>query len=162
MTADVLPGRGPVIELGPGTGVFTRTMLGRGVDERDLTLIEFDPDFAALLRKRFPSARIINMDAADLTREALYEGPQAQAVVSGLPLLSMPPRKVIAILRGSFYYLKRGGAFYQFTYGPRCPIPRPVLDRLGLKARRIGGTFFNVPPAAVYRISRRGPSQVAH
>ena len=50
--------------------------------------------------------------------------------------------------------MRPGGAFYQFTYGPRCPVPRPILDRLGLKATRIGGTVRNIPPAGVYRISR--------
>jgi hypothetical protein len=32
----------------------------------------------------------------------------------------------------------------------------PILDRLGLRARRIGGTLCNLPPASVYRISREG------
>jgi phosphatidylethanolamine/phosphatidyl-N-methylethanolamine N-methyltransferase len=69
----------------------------------------------------------------------------------------MPPRKIMAILLGAFGYLRPGGSFYQFTYGPRCPVPRPILDRLGLKARRIGGTVRNLPPAAAYRITRRRP-----
>lgn len=50
-----------------------------------------------------------------------------------------------------------GGSFYQFTYGPRCPIPRALLDRLGLKATRIGRALLNAPPAAVYRIWRQAP-----
>lgn len=57
------------------------------------------------------------------------------AVISGLPLLSMPPRKVIKILGGAFFYLRHGAAFYQFTYSRECPVPRPIPDRLGLKAR---------------------------
>jgi hypothetical protein len=36
-------------------------------------------------------------------------------------------------------------------------VPRPILDRLGLEAVRIGGTVRNLPPASVYRISRREP-----
>ncbi|TIT80529.1 MAG: phospholipid methyltransferase, partial [Mesorhizobium sp.] len=50
--------------------------------------------------------------------------------------------------------LKPGGAFYQFTYGPRCPVARPILEGLGLSATHIGRTMLNVPPAAVYRIVR--------
>ena len=34
-------------------------------------------------------------------------------------------------------------------------IRRPVLERLGLKARRLSSTLRNLPPAAVYEISRR-------
>lgn len=72
--------------------------------------------------------------------------------MSGLPLLSMPEQQVEAILRAAFAKLSPTGAFYQFTYGPRCPVSSAVLDRLGLKAERVGGTFANLPPATVYRI----------
>ncbi len=104
---------------------------------------------------RFPEARVRQMDAARLREAALFRTATVGAVISGLPVLSMPPRKVIGILAGAFGYLRPGGAFYQITYGPRCPIPKAILDRLGLKATRVGSTLRNVPPATVYRISRR-------
>jgi phosphatidylethanolamine/phosphatidyl-N-methylethanolamine N-methyltransferase len=157
MTREIMPSGGPVLELGPGTGAFTRALLARGVAEGDLTLVEYGPDFAQMLQRRFPQARVLTMDAAHLAGHALFPEANVAAVVSGLPLLSMPPRKVMAILSGAFAYLAPTGGFFQFTYGPRCPVPRPILDRLGLKARRIGGTVRNLPPAAVYRISRRQP-----
>lgn len=155
ITSEVTPATGPVLELGPGTGVFTRALLARGVAERDLTLIEFGAEFAGMLTRRFPEARIVQADAAKLKQCRLYDAPMAGAVISGLPVLSMPARKVMAILTGAFGYLKPGGAFYQFTYGPRCPISRRILDRLGLKAVKIGSTRRNLPPASVYRITRR-------
>lgn len=157
MTQEIAPGDGPVLELGAGTGVFTRALLERGVPEAHLTLVEYGSDFARMLQARFPKARVLWMDAAQIGNHDLYPGAAANAVVSGLPLLSIPPRKVIAILVGAFGFLRPGGSLYQFTYGPRCPVPRPILDRLGLKARRIGGTVRNLPPAAVYRITRRQP-----
>jgi phospholipid N-methyltransferase len=160
MTKEVLATDGPILELGVGTGAFTRALLERGVDENDLTLVEYGSDFARLLQFRFPRARVLWMDAAQLAGHGLFPGAPVTAVVSGLPLLTMPPRKVISILSGAFSYVRPNGAFYQFTYGPRCPIPRPILDRLGLKARRIGGTVRNLPPAAVYRITRRRPLTV--
>jgi hypothetical protein len=85
----------------------------------------------------------------------IADGERAGAVVSGIPLLLMPAKSVIALLEGAFERLRPDGAFYQFTYGRDAPIARPVLDRLGLKAMRIGGTLANFPPAAVYRILRR-------
>lgn len=97
------------------------------------------------------------MDAAKLRKLPLQASAPVGAVVSGLPFLSMPMRKVHAILEGAFSHLRCGGALYQFTYGPKCPIARPLLDRLGLKARYVGCTLANIPPAAVYRISRRRP-----
>lgn len=155
ITSEISSEIGPVIELGPGTGVFTRALLSRGVSERDLTLVEFGSDFAVMLQARFPEARVLWMDAQRLGQLQLGDLRPFGAIVSGLPLLTMPPRKVYAILMGGFRLLGENGKFYQFTYGPRCPIPRRILDRLGLKAVFIGRTSQNIPPAAVYRISRR-------
>ena len=154
MTQEIVPGAGPVIELGPGTGTFTKALLRRGVPERDLLLVEYGSDFVRLLQERFPRARVLWMDARQLSQYEPFIAPAA-AVVSGLPLLSMSPRKVIAILSGAFRHMRDDGTFYQFTYGPRCPVPRPILDRLGLKASLVGRTAFNIPPASVYRIRRR-------
>ncbi|WCM25735.1 SAM-dependent methyltransferase [Sphingomonas sp. QA11] len=156
ITSGVEPGAG-VIELGPGTGVFTRALLARGVRERDLTLIESDPLFGRALRGAFPEARLLALDADRLGGFALPDAMPVGAVISGLPLLNMPRRKVFAIMRGAFVHLGAGGALYQFTYGRHCPVPRPILDRLGLKAVVVGRAVLNVPPATVYRISRRAP-----
>jgi phospholipid N-methyltransferase len=143
------------MELGPGTGVFTRALLGRGVSEDQLILVEQDPRFARLLQRDYPDAWIVQMDAARLRQINIVDGEPAGAVVSGLPLLSMSMRRRIAILQFAFRHLRPGGSFYQFTYGLRCPIPRPVLERLGLKATRMGSTLINAPPATVYRIRAR-------
>ncbi|ARM86841.1 ribosomal RNA methyltransferase protein [Rhizobium sp. CIAT894] len=161
MTSEIAALDGPIIELGPGTGVFTRALLARGVSEADLTLIEYGPEFITALQGRFPSARVLQMDAAQLAEAGIFEGEPVGAVVSGLPLLSMSPAKIAAIVAGAFAYMRPGGAVYQFTYGPRCPVPRPILDRLGLEAVRIGGTVRNLPPASVYRISRREPLELS-
>lgn len=154
MTGEISASTGPVVELGPGTGPFTRAMLARGLRETDLALVEFDESFARALCASFPQATTLFMDAAALDTVELFDGRLAGAVVSGLPLLSMPKPQVEAILRACFGKMVPTGAFYQFTYGPRCPIPRAVLDNLGLKAERIGGTLANMPPASVYKLQR--------
>lgn len=155
MTKEVEALDEPILELGPGTGVFTRALLARGVRECDLTLIEFGAEFVEVLSQRFPEARIVQMDAGRIAESCLFEKSPVGAVVSGLPLLSMPPAQITAILSGAFSVLRGDGAFYQFTYGPRCPVPRPILEHLGLEAARIGGTVRNLPPASVYRIRRK-------
>ncbi|MEW6643343.1 MAG: methyltransferase domain-containing protein [Pseudomonadota bacterium] len=160
ITSEIDPATGPVIELGPGTGVFTEALLARGVQQQNLALIEYGSDFVRLLQLRFPEARVLWMDAGQISQHNLFDNQSVGAVVSGLPLLNMTPRKVMAILGGAFNYLRPGGGFYQFTYGPRCPVPRPLLDRLGLKASCIGSALLNVPPASVYRISRRKPLRI--
>ena len=155
ITAEISAMSAPVIELGPGTGVFTRALLKRGVPEERLALVEYGPDFARMLQSRYPRAHVLRMDAARLRSVELFGGERVGAVVSGLPLLSMPIHEVIAILDGAFAHMRTDGAFYQFTYGPRCPVRRSILERLGLKAVRIGGALANMPPASVYRILRR-------
>jgi phospholipid N-methyltransferase len=162
ITRDIPSDDGPVLELGPGTGVFTKALLARGISERDLTLVEYGSEFMRMLQFRFPQARVLWMDAAQLGRYDLYAGAPVGSVVSGLPLLSMSPRKVTSILSGTFSYMRPGGAFYQFTYGLRCPVPRPILDRLGLKATLVGRVARNIPPAAVYKIVRRRPVVIAN
>ena len=160
ITREIVPHAAPVLELGSGTGVFTEALIARGLQQSDLTLVEYGSDFVRMLQLRFPDARTLWMDAARLASYDLYTGAPVGAVVSGLPLLNMSPRKIVAILAGSFHYLRAGGAFYQFTYGVRCPVPRPILDRLGLRATCIGHALLNVPPARVYRITRRKPSRL--
>lgn len=155
ITCEISPHSAPVLELGPGTGVFTRALLGRGLREDQLILVEQDPHFAQLLQRDYPDAWIVQMDAARLCQVNIVDGEPAGAVVSGLPLLSMSMRRRIAILQFAFRHLRPGASFYQFTYGLRCPIPRPVLERLGLKAARMGSTLINAPPATVYRIRAR-------
>ena len=46
-----LESEGPVVELGPGTGAITSALVERGIDQRRLVLVEFNPGFCA-----YPSA----------------------------------------------------------------------------------------------------------
>lgn len=157
ITREITASSGPIIELGPGTGAFTYKLLQRGVPQEDLTLIEYGSDFVKLLQMRFPGARVLWMDASRLANSRLFEGAPVGAVISGLPLLNMSTRKIVSILGGAFSCMRSGAAFYQFTYSMRCPVPRPVLDRLGLKATLLDRALLNVPPASVYRLTRRAP-----
>lgn len=155
ITRAIGPGDAPVLELGPGTGVFTRALLARGVREPDLRLVEADANLAHLLRRRFPQATVLHTDATSLRKHRPDSEARVGAVVSGLPLLSMSPRTILLILAGAFAWLRDGGSLYQFTYGFTCPVPRRVLDRLDLRAKRIGSVIANVPPASVYRLTGR-------
>jgi len=156
MTSEITQNSGPIIELGPGTGVLTHAILKRGIASSDITLIENNADFAKMLSIRFPASRVLCMDASKINRiEKLAGGMKHGAVISGLPLLSMPSRVIMGVMNSAFMALREGGAFYQFTYGPACPVPRIVLERLNLKATKIGYTVANIPPATVYRITRK-------
>jgi phospholipid N-methyltransferase len=156
MTAGIGSDTGPVVELGPGTGVFTRAILRSGVVPANLLLIERSPAFTMLLRARFPDLDVVCDLAQVLARHArdrLAEPPGT--VVSGLPLLAMPSSVQHQILDAVFSALRPGGTFVQFTYGHVVPVARDVAKNLGLASRLVGRTLRNLPPASVYEISRR-------
>ncbi|PPT46692.1 class I SAM-dependent methyltransferase [Xanthomonas arboricola] len=155
ITSELSERTGRVLELGPGTGVFTQAMIDKGVQENNLTLLEYNATFSALLKQRFPRARLLQMDVAQLESIPRIDGACVDAVVCGLGLLNMPAHQVAAILRGAFMQLKPGGRLYLFTYGIRCSVPAQILDALNLEAIRIGRTYRNVPPATTYRVQRR-------
>ena len=155
ITKEIDASHAPVIELGAGTGVFSRALIARGIDEGSLTLIDSGPNFLEMLRERFPRANVVEADAARLASHNLYPAGSVGAVVSGLPLLSMSADKVLGVVRDAFHYLRPDGAFYQFTYGPRCPVSKQIREQLGLESKRIGRTLRNLPPATVYRITRK-------
>src|ERR1043165_9586802 len=54
---------GPIIELGPGTGPVTEALVEQGVDPARLVLVEFNPVFCRMLRKRYPAATVVQGDA---------------------------------------------------------------------------------------------------
>ncbi|HDR9586022.1 methyltransferase domain-containing protein [Burkholderia stabilis] len=157
ITAHIPHHGGSVIELGAGTGVFTRALLARGVPGDSLVLVEADPAFADALRQQFPTLRVLQMDATQLgATDGFFGRERAQAIVSGLPLVAMPVEQAVAIVRGAFArHLAAAGAFYQFTYAPRCPISLRHLEAMGIRAVRVGIAWRNFPPAVVYRFERR-------
>lgn len=149
-----------VIELGPGTGAFTRAMLEHGIAGNDLLALEYNPELQSYLREQMPSIRVVLGDARDLpgnpeVRRFLDEGA-VNAIVSGLGLLAMDRETQHAILAGAFELMGEDGAFVQFTYGPKVPVHPDVMAELGLQGERSGFTLRNLPPASVYVLRKRG------
>jgi phosphatidylethanolamine/phosphatidyl-N-methylethanolamine N-methyltransferase len=149
------PATGRVVEFGPGTGRLTQGLLAAGVAPSELTLFELDPDFVAHLRKAFPGVSVQHL-GADRADEVV--APGVGAVVSGLPLLSMPPTVREAIVGAAFRILAPGAPYVQFTYGPSPPLPPDSMDRLGLRVEPGKKIWANLPPARVYRFYRAGGS----
>ena len=135
--------------------MFTSALLGRGVPEHRLALVELGDDFADALQRRFPLATVVRHDASRLGSLQFFDGELAGAVVSGLPLLAMDRHVHYDILSESFRMLQPGGSFVQFTYSMRPPVSRDVIDALDLDVERAGQTVRNFPPATVFRFTRR-------
>jgi phosphatidylethanolamine/phosphatidyl-N-methylethanolamine N-methyltransferase len=140
--------KGSVVELGPGTGPITEALLSNGIDERRLVLVEFNPGFCRLLRKRYPKATVVQGDAYHVRRlfGSVIHGPAA-AVVSGLPLFTKPLRTRLRLLTEAFDLLWPGAPFVQFTYAVVPPIPRSLVNVHVEASERI---WLNLPPARVW------------
>lgn len=148
-----------VVELGGGTGVFTEAMLARGIAPAELMVVELNADLSQYLQRRFPQARVVQGDARELPALAkgngFDDGVPVDAVVSGLGMLSMPKSLQRDIVAAAFACLRPGGRFVQFTYGPKVPLAREVVDALALDVRKGGMAWRNLPPATVYVFTRR-------
>jgi len=152
-------GAGPVIELGGGTGNITAGLLRAGIAAGRLVVLERDPALHRMLQERYPQLRVVLGDAAALVECLRPLGVErADAVVSGLPLLSIPRNIQDEIVRGVFHLLSRGAPFIQFTYGPYSPVGR---ERLGVSGKVATWVPANLPPASVWVYRRAtGSSQV--
>ena len=146
---------GHVIELGAGTGEVTKALLAAGIPADRLALVERDPELASFLRRHFAGPKIVEGDAARLPKILAEQGiGSVSAVVSSLPLLSLPADVVRGIVEGVFDALPRGGALVQFTYGPAQPVPRSLSQALRLVGTRGPRIWRNMPPAVVWTFRR--------
>ena len=139
---------GPVIELGSGTGAVTKALVERGVDPARLVLVEFEPSFCRLLRRRYPQATVIQGNAYRMQHllGGLLREPAA-AVVSGLPLQTKPFKQRLRLMQEAFDLMAPGAPFVQFTYAMVTPIPMRPADVSAEASKMI---WQNVPPARVW------------
>jgi phosphatidylethanolamine/phosphatidyl-N-methylethanolamine N-methyltransferase len=139
---------GSVVELGPGTGAITSALIDHGVDQKRLVLVEYNPSFCALLRDRYPQAKVVQGDAYRL-RDTLWNvlSAPAAAIVSGLPLVTKPMLTRLRLIRDAFVALAPGAPFVQFTYSVAPPIPKSLPGVSTEASERI---WMNLPPARVW------------
>lgn len=153
MAAQVDPNGGlPILELGPGTGVVTEALVLRGIAPGRITSVEYDANFAALVRARCPGVRVIQGDAFDLGKTL---GDRARdklcAIVSSLPLVNFPAAMGTALLKDAFERLAPGAPFVQFSYRLKPPVPPPS----GVTLKRAAVIWLNLPPARVWVYRRK-------
>jgi phosphatidylethanolamine/phosphatidyl-N-methylethanolamine N-methyltransferase len=154
MTHEIGAQSGGVVELGGGTGKITEAILARGIAPACLAIYETNPVFAGILRRRFPGVQVIESDARTVAGAPLAD---IVAVISGLPLLSIPTRIQHQIVAGAFNCMRPGGIFVQFTYhGWRPPVDREVREALGLTWTASPWVLGNLPPARVYTFRKAG------
>ncbi len=151
---------GPVVELGPGTGAITEALVARGIAPGRLFLVEFDPGFCTLLKRRFPGVHVIKGDAYQLSRtlRARIRRPPA-AIVSSLPLLLKSETQRLALLADAFDCMSPDGCFVQFTYGRVSPVPRDKASALDFHVEASPPVWLNLPPARVWIYRRQAQAE---
>ena len=116
------PRHNVVVELGAGTGPITRELAERANGRGRLLIIERDPDFLKLLRKRFgglPNLELIEGDVRDLAAMlAERDVDQVDHFVSGLPVPSFSKELQLGLFRDVRALLKPEGTFNQLTEMP--------------------------------------------
>ena len=136
-----------VLELGPGTGVVTESLLKHGLREDKLVAIERNPKLASLLRERFPAATIITGDAWQMDTLLRHRNiDSVGAIMSSLPLLNFSVEEAEALAGKIRSVLAPNGNWVQYSYGIHKLRPRGA-DSFNLHASKI--IWFNLPPARV-------------
>ena len=149
MAAGAEPHRtGPILELGPGTGVVTKALVDRGIDTHRLIALEYNADFCELLHRRFPTISIVEGDAYALRRtlQGVQTGSLA-SIISSLPLFSRPPAERRALLEEALDLLEPGAPFIQFSYALVPPVP---AEAGRFTVERSPWILMNLPPARVW------------
>lgn len=147
MARQIDPKAGPVLEVGPGTGVISEAILERGVAPSALTLVEYDDELARHLAARFPRVHVIQGDAFDLDNTLHgHDGRPFGAIVSSLPLLNHPMARRLAYMEAITRRLAPGAPLIQFSYGAHAPVVPPP----GFAVIRTAQVWANIPPAKVW------------
>lgn len=135
-----------VVEMGAGTGSYTREILKRlGPDARLLTF-EIDPALADRLAAelRDPRLRVLN-DSAERA-ETYLEGERADVIVSAIPFTTVPAAVRQTLLATARTLLTDDGAMLVIQYST---LLQGELERTFPSVQR-RFTLLNVPPAFLF------------
>jgi len=174
-TMRALPSPRRILEVGPGTGPFTRVLLKLLRNGDRLDLVELNGAFCEELeRKHLRAFRAANPNIEIHLHQARIEDVSLDDpydyIVCGLPFNNFPPKLVRSIFRRLFALLRAGGELVYFEYaGVRVlkgtvvgPKARHSLRRIGavgrgLRRRHAGRRTLvlgNLPPAISVRLRK--------
>jgi phospholipid N-methyltransferase len=137
---------GVIVELGPGTGAFTKAIIRKKRPDSVYILVERDPQFRAMLRDRFPEA-VIREEAVNIGQYVNEMGvDHADVIISGLPFANFPEELRATILNEVQTVLAPGGLFITFQYSLQ------LQSELEARFSQVDVEFtpLNIPPAFIY------------
>lgn len=144
-----------IVELGPGTGAFTRLLAQRAHPACRILALELDAQLADYVAVRYPRVEVINAAAQALPQVLAERGiRQVDAVVSGLPFANFSALQQAGVVNAVHAALRPGGSFmsYSFVHAQLLPTSRRFRRSLKELFGRldIHPVLFNAPPALVY------------
>jgi phosphatidylethanolamine/phosphatidyl-N-methylethanolamine N-methyltransferase len=151
-----------VVELGAGTGPFTRLIAEHVKPDALVLAFEIDPVLAEQLRQRVPRVRVVNDSAEHLPDYLRAAGRDAADVIlSGLPWANFSRDLQERLLRAVVLGLRPGGRFATFAYVPAAQLPpgrrfRVLLESCFARVETTRIVYWNFPPAFVYRCTAQG------
>jgi len=138
-----------IVELGPGTGVFTKKILELMEPDAKLLVFELNDTFYEHLKEEITDQRMILIhDSAEFIQKYLNEAGfiHVDYIVSSLPLAVFPSKLKTNIINESYETLKNQGKYIQFQYSLNSK--RLLEERFD--AVHLAFTPLNFPPAFVY------------
>jgi phosphatidylethanolamine/phosphatidyl-N-methylethanolamine N-methyltransferase len=155
-----IPGGGPVLELGAGTGPVTEALLETGCPVDQIVVVERDAELCRLLQRRFSGLLVLHGNALELSGLlACARLSSVGVVLSGLPMRVVPPKAAARCYSEAFQRMPSGGAIIQYTYGFRPPVD-PDESVPKLDATFVGREWRNVPPMAIWSYRLEGDESV--
>ena len=141
-----------IIELGPGTGCVTKSILQRMHSDCVLICFEVNSDFIGSLEALEDSRlRVVNACASSI-RNVLDDLSikEVDHIVSSLPLTLIDNDVVANILESARSNLREGGRFLQFQYSlSNYSELKPIF-----KTVKLDFTLRNMPPAFIYECTK--------
>jgi len=146
-----------VVEIGPGTGAFTRHLVERlPPGPHQLLVVERNPRFCTMLQQRFPMHEVVLADACHLPELVHAHGwDRVERVISGLPWAAFDADLQQALLTAVTQVLAPTGRLVTFAYWGAHQLPKGRRFRARLEARfqqvrTTSVVLRNFPPAFVY------------
>ncbi len=135
-----------VVELGAGTGVYTRGILERIGSDARLLAFEVDPHLSSVLASglRDPRLKVVNDSAVEVARH--LDGAAVDVIVSAVPFTSLPVTERKQVLLAARDVLARDGIMLVLQYSPL--IERQLRQTFTDVRRRLSP--LNVPPAFLF------------
>lgn len=140
-----------IVELGAGTGVFTRFIKQNRKNDCKVVVIEKDAVMRNKLKHMYPN--FFYGSKAEQLEQLLktHDLPQADCIISGLPFAIFPKELCQTIIENVTNSLKDGGIFVAFQYSPH------MYKMLNKHFKKVNLKFvlFNVPPAFIYSCKKQ-------